>query len=237
MPHRNFLSRRGVAQPGRAPGSGPGGRRFKSSLPDQLIPHNRSSSKRGPLRRFCVGGKCIRRRGEMQFRSPAGFAPKSLLRRQKNVDICPISHVESAPFHAVVRVRKPRKEAPSRARQSRSLSSILRFGLPCKDFLFENGFGWMRRRLEVHAWVETKLIQHGFPFTLEIARREDTSCETRSPPTVFWCLAHELSFRETSSNLSTHPPAALRIAADRKRRFRPRALCARHASRFPGGAL
>ena len=28
--------RRGVAQPGRAPGSGPGGRRFKSSLPDQL---------------------------------------------------------------------------------------------------------------------------------------------------------------------------------------------------------
>ena len=29
---------RGVAQPGRAPGSGPGGRRFKSSLPDQSIP-------------------------------------------------------------------------------------------------------------------------------------------------------------------------------------------------------
>jgi hypothetical protein len=29
--------RRGVAQPGRAPGSGPGGRRFKSSLPDQLF--------------------------------------------------------------------------------------------------------------------------------------------------------------------------------------------------------
>ena len=28
---------RGVAQPGRAPGSGPGGRRFKSSLPDHLI--------------------------------------------------------------------------------------------------------------------------------------------------------------------------------------------------------
>ena len=27
---------RGVAQPGRAPGSGPGGRRFKSSLPDHL---------------------------------------------------------------------------------------------------------------------------------------------------------------------------------------------------------
>src|SRR5580692_4469730 len=34
---------RGVAQPGRAPGSGPGGRRFKSSLPDHyfqgLKPH------------------------------------------------------------------------------------------------------------------------------------------------------------------------------------------------------
>ncbi len=29
------FSSRGVAQPGRAPGSGPGGRRFKSSLPDQ----------------------------------------------------------------------------------------------------------------------------------------------------------------------------------------------------------
>src|SRR5579872_2932253 len=28
--------RRGVAQPGRAPGSGPGGRRFKSSLPDHF---------------------------------------------------------------------------------------------------------------------------------------------------------------------------------------------------------
>jgi hypothetical protein len=27
---------RGVAQPGRAPGSGPGGRRFESSLPDHL---------------------------------------------------------------------------------------------------------------------------------------------------------------------------------------------------------
>jgi hypothetical protein len=31
MPHDS----RGVAQPGRAPGSGPGSRRFKSSLPDQ----------------------------------------------------------------------------------------------------------------------------------------------------------------------------------------------------------
>jgi hypothetical protein len=30
------LQCRGVAQPGRAPGSGPGGRRFKSSLPDHL---------------------------------------------------------------------------------------------------------------------------------------------------------------------------------------------------------
>ena len=31
------LTSRGVAQPGRAPGSGPGGRRFKSSLPDQYF--------------------------------------------------------------------------------------------------------------------------------------------------------------------------------------------------------
>jgi hypothetical protein len=32
---RDPIVSRGVAQPGRAPGSGPGGRRFKSSLPDQ----------------------------------------------------------------------------------------------------------------------------------------------------------------------------------------------------------
>jgi hypothetical protein len=32
-----LLQSRGVAQPGRAPGSGPGGRRFKSSLPDHLF--------------------------------------------------------------------------------------------------------------------------------------------------------------------------------------------------------
>ena len=31
-------ARRGVAQPGRAPSSGGGGRRFESSLPDQCIP-------------------------------------------------------------------------------------------------------------------------------------------------------------------------------------------------------
>src|ERR1035438_10579905 len=34
---RNSAVSRGVAQPGRAPGSGPGGRRFKSSLPDHLF--------------------------------------------------------------------------------------------------------------------------------------------------------------------------------------------------------
>jgi hypothetical protein len=34
---RVHRSCRGVAQPGRAPGSGPGGRRFKSSLPDQFF--------------------------------------------------------------------------------------------------------------------------------------------------------------------------------------------------------
>ena len=32
---RSGVSGRGVAQPGSAPGSGPGGRRFKSSRPDQ----------------------------------------------------------------------------------------------------------------------------------------------------------------------------------------------------------
>ena len=34
--HSSVRPSRGVAQPGRAPGSGPGGRRFKSSRPDQL---------------------------------------------------------------------------------------------------------------------------------------------------------------------------------------------------------
>jgi hypothetical protein len=34
--HRFHRPCRGVAQPGRAPGSGPGGRRFKSSRPDQF---------------------------------------------------------------------------------------------------------------------------------------------------------------------------------------------------------
>jgi hypothetical protein len=37
--------RRGVAQPGRAPGSGPGGRRFKSSLPDHLFSSRYTPSK------------------------------------------------------------------------------------------------------------------------------------------------------------------------------------------------
>ena len=36
-PSARMVSRRGVAQPGRAPGSGPGGRRFKSSLPDHYF--------------------------------------------------------------------------------------------------------------------------------------------------------------------------------------------------------
>jgi hypothetical protein len=39
VPRALAQHRRGVAQPGRAPGSGPGGRRFKSSLPDQSFPH------------------------------------------------------------------------------------------------------------------------------------------------------------------------------------------------------
>src|SRR5208337_1658769 len=37
---RRQSERRGVAQPGRAPGSGPGGRRFKSSLPDQSFQYD-----------------------------------------------------------------------------------------------------------------------------------------------------------------------------------------------------
>ena len=34
---QHTAAHRGVAQPGRAPGSGPGGRRFESSLPDHLV--------------------------------------------------------------------------------------------------------------------------------------------------------------------------------------------------------
>ena len=45
--------RRGVAQPGRAPGSGPGGRRFKSSLPDHLFSSRYKPSK--PLKIPAVG--------------------------------------------------------------------------------------------------------------------------------------------------------------------------------------
>ena len=44
-PWRPRPASRGVAQPGRAPGSGPGGRRFKSSLPDQLFPITYSGMK------------------------------------------------------------------------------------------------------------------------------------------------------------------------------------------------
>src|SRR3984957_18453516 len=63
------LHRRGVAQPGRAPGSGPGGRRFKSSLPDHsfsrflnCLPERRRSEqlwgllrKQGGLVQLCRG--------------------------------------------------------------------------------------------------------------------------------------------------------------------------------------
>src|SRR5690348_12157203 len=41
---------RGVAQPGRAPGSGPGGRRFKSSLPDHIFPSSFFEDQRIPPR-------------------------------------------------------------------------------------------------------------------------------------------------------------------------------------------
>jgi hypothetical protein len=62
------IQRRGVAQPGRAPGSGPGGRRFKSSLPDHLksktsiITRNLRTSKRTYIRVARTGcGKNSRR--------------------------------------------------------------------------------------------------------------------------------------------------------------------------------
>ena len=45
---------RGVAQPGRAPGSGPGGRRFESSLPDQFLQSLRENPKSGD---FNLAGK------------------------------------------------------------------------------------------------------------------------------------------------------------------------------------
>src|SRR5204862_2029412 len=55
-----FPPSRGVAQPGRAPGSGPGGRRFKSSLPDHLLLWvdvlglaRLSSQKHSPLAFYC----------------------------------------------------------------------------------------------------------------------------------------------------------------------------------------
>jgi hypothetical protein len=51
-PSRN--ASRGVAQPGRAPGSGPGGRRFKSSLPDQSF--SRSLNHLRDYRGFCFFG-------------------------------------------------------------------------------------------------------------------------------------------------------------------------------------
>ncbi len=60
---QGFIACRGVAQPGRAPGSGPGGRRFKSSLPDhnynktehlktELQGLQKGSPKRSPKRFF-----------------------------------------------------------------------------------------------------------------------------------------------------------------------------------------
>src|SRR5487761_1206819 len=59
-PHSNHCSFRGVAQPGRAPGSGPGGRRFKSSLPDHLFTSGCSllrDRQESRCRRFCSRSK------------------------------------------------------------------------------------------------------------------------------------------------------------------------------------
>src|SRR5438477_12064089 len=46
----HLVENRGVAQPGRAPGSGPGGRRFKSSLPDHLYSSHLKKIEEVPLR-------------------------------------------------------------------------------------------------------------------------------------------------------------------------------------------
>src|SRR5436305_1358599 len=57
---RGAVPRRGVAQPGRAPGSGPGGRRFKSSLPDQCksITCDSVEKKRVYKRVYIAAGTC-----------------------------------------------------------------------------------------------------------------------------------------------------------------------------------
>ena len=73
---------RGVAQPGRAPGSGPGGRRFKSSLPDQsLLQH---LWLRGPSLRFGISaaGSDARTTPQVQILSPRPiFTPTPLAER------------------------------------------------------------------------------------------------------------------------------------------------------------
>src|SRR5271170_7462893 len=64
-PHRSGGGRppvdsRGVAQPGRAPGSGPGGRRFESSRPDQFSPDaTRDLSVPSSLGVACRAGRSV----------------------------------------------------------------------------------------------------------------------------------------------------------------------------------
>ena len=56
----SLTKRRGVAQSGSAPGWGPGGRRFKSCLPDQKEPANQDFSSRGTLLWRGPGGRRLK---------------------------------------------------------------------------------------------------------------------------------------------------------------------------------
>ena len=72
--------RRGVAQPGRAPGSGPGGRRFKSSLPDHLFLSTISFLRQISLFPHAGSGRLSVRAwarwgSEVQILSPRPFIP------------------------------------------------------------------------------------------------------------------------------------------------------------------
>jgi hypothetical protein len=104
-PHRGAhrAQVRGVAQPGRAPGSGPGGRRFKSSLPDQFFSHLLSSLHAfatpipGHFRRIrysvqsSVSGKTTRLQGrkqEINSRSPVSSRLESRCRCKYFVRSC-----------------------------------------------------------------------------------------------------------------------------------------------------
>ena len=79
--------RRGVAQPGRAPGSGPGGRRFKSSLPDHLFSTSWRlfrTDRTARCRRFCScdcfpGSSADASRDQAFWGSVLNFTPHFLI--------------------------------------------------------------------------------------------------------------------------------------------------------------